>query len=211
MNTFLLTMASFPTAIWSTLLVVLVLYWILVSIGMLDIDIGGADLDLDLDADAQVTGIAGLLATLGLQGVPLPVVMTLLVANGWILSYFGSLFFVPDVALAGLLLGLVVLVASAVIAVPFTSWQIKPLRKLFQKSLRKPLHIAVQGQVCRVRSSRCDEQSGEAEVNYEGASLLVKIRTSEGPFKKGDSVVIVKHDAEQNVFFVIGQDSFAQQ
>ncbi|MGM0558607.1 MAG: hypothetical protein ACQEVA_19635 [Myxococcota bacterium] len=51
MQEFLQIALSFPTAIFSGLLIVIVLYWLFVIVGMVDIDLFDLDVDLDLDGD----------------------------------------------------------------------------------------------------------------------------------------------------------------
>jgi hypothetical protein len=51
MQEFLQIALSFPTAIFSGLLIVIVLYWLFVIVGMVDIDLFDLDVDLDLEGD----------------------------------------------------------------------------------------------------------------------------------------------------------------
>ena len=102
MEAFFANIFSYPTVFFTVILLVLAVYWLFAILGMVDIDV--LDLDMDVDADVDVdlegmTGLAGLLVTLGLTGVPVTVVMTLLALLAWLLSYFAVhlLFFQPVV------------------------------------------------------------------------------------------------------------------
>ncbi|MDQ6962418.1 MAG: hypothetical protein Q9M28_07830 [Mariprofundaceae bacterium] len=95
MDVFLINISSFPTAIYTTLLVVVLGYWLLALSGTFDLNTFDVDIDMDIDVDGGVSnlgGIAGLLTTLGLTGVPITIVISLLILNAWITCYFLSLF-----------------------------------------------------------------------------------------------------------------------
>jgi hypothetical protein len=63
MQEFLQIALSFPTAIFSGLLIVVIAYWLFVIIGMVDIDL--FDLDVDLDIEGDISGVDGMEADVG--------------------------------------------------------------------------------------------------------------------------------------------------
>src|SRR5690554_6326702 len=85
METFFVVAFSFPTVVFSVLLCVAIVYWLISLLGMGDVETDG-----DIDAGGD---FSGLMVTLGLQGVPLPLVLTLLFLIGWLASYFIDLIF----------------------------------------------------------------------------------------------------------------------
>ena len=101
MNEFLLTIVSFPTVFFTISLGVVVLYWLSATLGLVDIevlDIDLPDMDGHLGANAQVEQgfaetFAGFLLKLGLNGVPLTIIITFLTIFGWLVSYYLSYFF----------------------------------------------------------------------------------------------------------------------
>jgi len=66
------------------------------------------------------------------------------------------------------------------------------------------------GQTALVRTSRVDDNFGEAVLEDGGAGLILKVRaTGSEKFKAGDKVVIFeKIDIENNVYRVISEDDF---
>jgi hypothetical protein len=218
---------AFPTVIFTILLGVVILYWLFVLLGALDInllgdadldghghtdiDVGGhghADVHLDghghhhghdhghSDADAEHPGgLAGLIQSLGLGGVPVTLMLSLLILAAW-----------------GFCLGALTLLGSAgwttvaaplialVLAVPVTAAIIRPLRGFFV-SLAAPQHRDLLGKVCTITTLRVDARYGQAEVEDGGAGLIVQVRSTDpGRLNRGDRALIF--DYKDEVFYV---------
>src|SRR5690606_40358367 len=80
---------SFPTASYTVLLGVVLVYWLLAIVGMVDFESSGIDLDIEAHADASADdlgAIASYVVAFGLNGVPFSIVVSLLVLVGWTLS-----------------------------------------------------------------------------------------------------------------------------
>jgi hypothetical protein len=89
-----------------------------------------------------------------------------------------------------------------------TAQLIKPLRKFFAKT-EQYVEKKILGQVAIVRSSKVDENSGEANFDDGGAGLIVKVRAfGEQHFARGDRVVLLEYLAEQHVYRVISEKEF---
>ncbi len=218
MDAFLINVSSFPTMIYSIGLVVVGGYWMLVLLGLFDFDVFDIDVDFDIDADgdiSQVGSVAGLLTSIGLTGVPITVVISLLLLNSWFICYFASEFipvFPQFIFLVQILIGLGIIVLSFLISIPITATMIKPLKGLFKKINQEPIAMSIIGRSCRVRSSRVDNDFGEAECFYNGASLIVKIRScGDQKFATGDTVVLLKHNVEQDTYDVISEEEFKKE
>lgn len=218
MNEFLLTIVSFPTVFFTIFLGVVVLYWLSAALGIVDIEVLDVDLpDMDGHLSANAHGeqgfgetFAGFLLKLGLNGVPVTIVITFLTIFGWLISYYLSYFFL---ALFGYgwvryLVGLPIIFGSLYMAVLVTAQVIKPLRHFFAK-IDQHTEKKILGQVAIVRSSKVDATSGEANFDDGGAGLIVKVRASgEKGFVRGDRVVLLEYVAEQHVYRVISEDEF---
>lgn len=218
MNEFLLTIFNFPTVVFTILLGICILYWICAAFGLLEMDALDADLT-HLDGHMSLNShsehsfgetFAGLLMRLGLNGVPVTLVISLVALFGWLLSYYASYFFL---ALFGygwtrFVVGLPIIAASLYIAVLITAQAIKPLRTLFKKA-DQDLQKKVLGQTAIVRSSRVDQTFGEANLDDGGAGLILKVRaTGEQMFKRGDKVVLLEYIASANVYRVVSENEF---
>lgn len=216
MNPFYQNIASFPTAVFTFLLALAVLYWLVAVLGWVDIDI----LDLDLpDGDAELDinsnhstadALAGLLLRFGLVGVPLTVIVSLIALFGWLISYYCVHFLfgmIPD-GLLRWLAGVPVLLVSLYLAVLITAQVIKPLRSFFQAT-EQHTEKKVLGQAAIVRTARVDEHFGEAMLADGGAGLILKVRSRpDSQFARGDRVVLLEYLAEQNAYQVISEQEF---
>ncbi len=207
---------SFPTAIYTTINLVLIGYWLLVALGLFDFEFFDIDIDIDPDIDldsgtTQLTGFAGFLATFGLTGVPVTIVFTILMFVSWTLSYFLVLLglFWTTNALILWVAGSIILIISFLFSLPITAQIIKPLRKLFRQLYGGSGAKILLGKPCIIRSSRVDLNFGEALCDMEGASLIINVRAEEKyQFKKGDSARIIEHDKEKNTYFIISEEEF---
>ena len=94
------------------------------------------------------------------------------------------------------------------LAVMMTSVAIRPLRPLFQKAQQQTVKHVL-GQVAIVRSSRVDQDYGEAVMEDGGAGLILKIRAgADTSFTKGDRVVMLEYQPEKNTYRVISEAEF---
>lgn len=210
MTPFYQNVSSFPTVFFSFFLIISCLFWAISILGMIDIEI------LDLPEaetggeEGMVNGVSTVLFKLGLNGVPITIIITLIALFGWFLSFYSvyllgiSDFFAPFrwVANVG------IFIASLYLAILITSQVIKPLRTLF-RSMSSDIQKKILGQPAVVRTSRVDDKFGEAEFNDGGAGLILKVRSFDGVvFKRHDRVILLEYIAEQNVYKVIAESEF---
>lgn len=201
METFFVVAFSFPTVVFSVLLCVAIIYWLISLLGMGDVETDG-----DIDAGGD---FSGLMVTLGLQGVPLPLVLTLLFLTGWLASYFMDLVFGALIP-AGLLhwlFGAAVIFAALVAGVLITSIVVRPLRPLFRRAYLPPLQKRIIGTPCVVISSTVTETSGRGEAHLDGAHLVLQIR-SHSPLSHRERAVIIEHIPEKNAWWVVPESEF---
>lgn len=216
MNEFLLTIFSFPTVIYTVVLIVAMLYWLCAAFGLLDLellDVDASGLEGQLHAHAEhsfAETFAGILLRLGLNGVPVTLVVTLIAIIGWVISYYLSYI---ELVLLGygwvrFIVGIPILIFSFYLAVLATAQIIKPLRKLFAKA-EQFVEKKILGQTAIVRSSKVDKYSGEANFDDGGAGLILKVRAAgDDQFVRGDRVVLLEYSAEEHIYRVISESEF---
>jgi len=215
MDPFYQNISSFPTVFFTFFLLIVVLYWLVAILGLVEIDALDFDLpEADADLDTGLTNanvLAGLMLRFGLQGVPVTIILSFIALFGWFICYYVVHFLfglVPN-GLLTYLAGMPVLVGSLYIAVMITALLIKPLRPLFKKATQETVK-RVLGQTAIVRTSRVDSVFGEAVLEDGGAGLIFKVRSiGETKFGKGDRVVLLEHDKEKNIYKVISEDEFS--
>jgi len=218
MNEFLLTIVSFPTVIFTLVLGVAVLYWLCAAMGLVDIEVLDMELpeldgQMSLNAQGEHTFtemFAGILLRLGLNGVPITIIITFIAIVGWLISYYLSYFglVVFGYGWVRFVVGIPILVFAFYASILITAQIIKPLRKFFAKA-EQYVEKKILGQIAIVRSSKVDHNSGEANFDDGGAGLIVKIRTIGGQqFSRGDKVVLLEYLAEKNVYRVVSEEEF---
>jgi len=217
MNEFLQVALTFPTLAYSILLAFCVVYWLLAATGLFEadaidgmFDIDGADGVFSADGDgADGVETAGILARLGLAGVPLMLVLAVLAFFGWLCTYFVHLLLLqhlPD----GLrwILGAVTVVAALVPGVLAASLLLRPVSRLIAR-LRPPPPAAILGKAGTVISPRVDQDDGRAEFDDGGAGLILQVRAAPGDaFARGDRVVLLSHDEQANTYVVMSETQF---
>jgi len=208
---------SFPTAIWSGLLILVVGYWLTVLLGGLDLELfdglfeaaeGAAEGVAEGVAEGAAEGAGarrGCLSALGVGEVPLAISLSLVVVFGWVLSYGGTALLgrVTQTAAWGLLAALGLGLGSLVVAFGLTAVVLLPLRK----ALRTPpslSHHDLVGRPCRLTTGSVDREFGQAEVEVEdGSVVLVQVRSFErNELTRGSRALIFDYDPAQGSFQV---------
>jgi hypothetical protein len=207
---FLEAATSFPSVIYSVLLGVVLVYWLLSLIGVVDIDSGPvieAELHTDADAD-EIGDFASYLMALGLNGVPFSVVVSLLVLLSWTITCLAAMWLLPLVPTSLLRMGtgLLVMFLALAISIPVTARLIRPLRGLFVT------HTAISnaslvGQACKVLTTSVDEKFGRAEVAMRGASVNIRVwaETPNG-LGKGSLARILEYDEPGERYLIAAEE-----
>ncbi|MBX2871711.1 MAG: DUF1449 family protein [Saprospiraceae bacterium] len=201
-----------PNIVFTVLLLVVMLYWVSVFMGLLDmgsfdvdIDVDmdvdvDVDIDADIDADADVTagGLAGILHFFNLGKVPFMIIMTFLVLSMWAISIllnhyvghgslgFAGLMFIPNLAVSLLITKIVT----------------SPLVPIFKNLDTSEEPVDYIGQVCTLLLSASPNDLGQAEVSVNGSSLLVSVMADQKEIKKGEKALIVQENKEKSYFIV---------
>lgn len=214
MDQFLLNISSFPTAIFTTINVVIIGLWLIIALGLLDIEIFDLSIDIDLDTDpTSVSGVTSYLVSLGLTGVPIFIVLTIIFFVSWIISYSAVKYglFWNNSDFIRYIVGFAILVASFLASIPITAQLVKPLRKLFTKlNSDSTTSQSLLGKPCIVRTTKVTKSFGEAICENQGASLILKIRAKEEyQLKNGDVVRIIEVDQESSIYQVIPESEFS--
>jgi hypothetical protein len=210
MENLVVDVLAYPVLPFTLLVGLVVLYWVIAATGFLGVDTLDVDTpDLDVDAEG-LEGFAGLLMKLGLNGVPVTIVVTVLSLIGWFLVCLISVFTSPFIIgfITEVVIGTPVLIAALYLSIKFTAVAIIPLRKFF-KSVDVHTEKTLLGQTCIVRTTKVNETFGEATYNDGGAGLILKVRAPEEKgFKHGDKVVLLEHLEHEDAYRVVSEDEF---
>lgn len=187
----------------SLLLLFVVLYWVVVLCGVLDVD----TLDLETgDADGVEAGSSGgsegLLEYLNLRKVPLSIVVSIFAISLWLIGVLAN-HYLHNTSSA--ILGLVVFVPNLLISAHVAKFVTMPLIPLFRsmnKGIAEVRELA--GTRVRITSSKADATFGQAEVisREDGPSVVLSVRTEGEVLPKGTEAVVVLEDAAKGVCVV---------
>jgi len=192
--------------VYTIILLVVVMYWLVAILGLLDIgafDLG-ADVDIDsADLEMDVSGGSALGSVLGFFNfgeVPVTLYATIVALSMWVvsvqLSYYLrdylagiELWFALALALPNLLFGLLM---AKLITMP---------AKWFNEQREHETPLV--GKVCLITSLEADQESGQCEVATGGAPITLHVYTQEGEIlNRGDAAVIVKRNRKEHRYLV---------
>lgn len=187
MGEFVDAVLSFPAAIFSVLLAVVILYWLLVVIGTLHVEIG----DLHLG-----DGI-------GLGGVPITVTGSVLIVVSWFLTLAGTVSIAGLASLPHTLVGIAVLIVATVVGLFVARLVAAPLGKLYVTGGQASRTDFV-GRECVIRTGTVTGDFGQAEVTADdGSTAIIQVRqTGEHELANGHRALIFDYDIDGEFFWV---------
>lgn len=201
MELFLSEIFSFPTIIFTIPLIVLMLFWLLAFAGLVDMEMFDLDLDSDSDSDAAASGW---LETLGLDGVPLTIVLTLVDIYAFAFTYLARKYLTPlfDGILSATAIGFIIALFAVIVAIPLAALSCKPLRKIFHT------HEAVSkkhlnGLICTVTTQTVTETFGQATAD-DGMVYAVRANTP-NDLSKGSRIVLLEYSTELDSYIVASE------
>lgn len=192
--TFLITILTFPSVIFTILLTIVVAYWLFVIIGALDIHVF---------SDFHLGNL------FSLAGTPLPVTSSIFILWNWILTTLGTYYFVlptPDVVWQ-FLMGLAVFTFCSLLSFYLTTQVIRPFQQAFLVT-EIPIGDKLIGKTCVISTLRVDEKFGEAFYkNNRGTEILLYVRaTLPNTLTKGSNALIISYSATENTYIVTSYD-----
>jgi hypothetical protein len=178
---------SFPAAVFTFLLAAVVVYWLLVLIGTLDVEIG----DLDLGDG------------LGLGGVPVTVTVSVLAVVSWFVGLAGTVLIGGFDTTGRVLLGVGVLLVAVLAGLFSARLVAAPLRSLYVTGGEASRNDFV-GRECVIRTGSVTGSFGQAEVTAaDGSSAIVQVRqTGEHDMANGHRALIFDYDIDGEFFWV---------
>ncbi|MFC3122245.1 hypothetical protein [Agaribacter flavus] len=197
MDLFLSYIFSFPVIFFTIPLMIMVVFWIIALMGAVDIEI----LDGSGEVDSSDSTGSSFLESLGLDGVPLTVAISLIELYGFVFAYLAKKYISPlfDNLISATASGLIIVVAAFVIAIPLAAISSKPLRQFFitHEAVKKSDLI---GTLCTVTTQKVTESFGQARTED---GMIYSVRTSPGEeISGGELVVLIDFHKEKDIYIV---------
>lgn len=214
----------FPTVVFSIGLGIVLIYWVFVLLGALDIDLFGSDahpnlagtghgvgdaltggakggaeaikgMKLDVDADG------GMWAGLGLARVPLTISISVIFFVCWAISLL-AMHYVPDLLGNASWVAPAVLPATLLVGLPVSGLFVRPLGGVFELREGKSNRDYV-GHTCTITTGHVDDGFGQATVEDGGTVLVIPVRCDRaGAFARNDKALIIEFDTERQAYVV---------
>ena len=215
----LVTAAFMPVnVVLTVLLILVVLYWLMVIIGALDIDLFDfdidvdADADVDFDADADVDAdfagggfLRGLLEFFYIGEVPVMILFSILILCMWMISMAANQFLNPA---GSMLIALPIFAGNVFVSVFITKVVFMPFENLI-KSFNEDANATrvVIGRICVVTTTQVSDKMGQAEMPSKGAPVLLNVvAEGEHVFHKGDEAVVTGKNSVNGVYTIAPVD-----
>lgn len=207
MEVFIQTATSFPTVVFSALLLLMLLYWAIVIAGGLDVDAldgsEGASGALEA-AEGGVKGGLDVLNWLTKKRLPMSVSASLVILAGWATSYLGTrvLLVAPKGVVPEGMAAWGVGAGAFAVGWIFSSAVASPLGPLFETH-RADENRDLVGKSCRIQTGGVTADFGAAVVLDGASSDVIQVRfRGNGSLSRGDEALIVNYDADTNTFSV---------
>lgn len=178
------------------------LYWLIVTLGVLDFSFLDFDFDLDVEGIEDLGFLSGLFVFLNVAELPFMLFFSIWVLNYWILAML--LYYLP-IAAGGLVAGLL-LIPLFILSLFLTKYETMPLKGVFKGSNGRGAKATkiVHG-LCTLRSDLSGDKMGQAEVDREGAAIVINVKpdTIGDIFTKGETAFVASKDASKNIYYII--------
>lgn len=177
-----------PTLPATILLLIVLVYWLVNLLGIVDFDGGDADVDGSSENDTNLSG-----KILDFGDMPFTITISFFALFLWM----GTVLSNHYLSNSSMLLGIAVLVPNLLLSFVLTKMVAKPIGKLF-KFLNNKSEIEgtsdFSGSVCTVNIGADDVHIGQAEINKDGDCFRINIKTSESKvLKKGQTALLVEY------------------
>ncbi len=186
----------------TVLLGLIILYWITVIIGAIDIDLFDIDLDLDIPEGEVITNpFHGFLAFLNVGDIPFMLVLSIFSLCLWTISMIIGVFPIVSEGFVNTIL----IIPNIIVSLFITKAVTHPLKGLF-KGIMKDVEsdIKIEGQLCTLVCDVNYGRLGQAEIERLGSSILinVKVDDEEEALLKGDKAIVVKKVDDRSYYII---------
>ncbi|MEL6890388.1 MAG: hypothetical protein AAFP84_02225 [Actinomycetota bacterium] len=187
-----------PTIIFTALLAIVGVMWLLSLVGALDVE-----------ADPGEGLLDDVLEPLNLSDVPSILLLTVVGLAGWFVSVLASVFLLDGRSGTALVvLAVVIGLAAAASSLAFTAWLAPKLALAFETE-RAPSKLDLLGRVVEIRSSTVTDTTGRGEATWpDGTVSTVDVRTTSGAgigpgeLQRGDRALLVDWNEATDDFIV---------
>ena len=197
------------------LLMLIVIYWITVFVGLLDISFLDFDVDMDVDADIDIdadvdteTGvsISGVpnffvksLVFFNIGKVPFMIFLSVFAISLWLFTILTNYYLNTDSVLISFAYAVPIFIVSMFFAKIIT----QPLAKMFHNiDQATGLPEEFTGKIGKARINLDAKYNGQIEILRDGSTAILSARTTKGKIATGKSVLIIDYIEEGKYYIV---------
>lgn len=175
-----------------------VLYWLTVIIGAIDVDFFDFDLDA-VDGDSVSSPFQGILAFLNFGDLPFMLVFSIWILVFWTLSMLMHLL---PFKTGGLIIG-ILLIPAFIISGFISKAVTNPLKSLFKDIYKSDKENEIEGTLCTLLCDLPVGRLGQAEIKKDTASIIINVKVEECEnLHKGDKALVIRKDADKNFYII---------
>ncbi|MCC5849492.1 MAG: DUF1449 family protein [Verrucomicrobia bacterium] len=187
------------------LLMLVVLYWITVIFGVLDLssldfDLPEIEIEGDVGTEMGHTGFDAFFEYFNIKYVPISIFVSFFALAFWVTGMIANeMLGGRELPLIGLGVFGVNLITS-VHAAKFITWPMVPIFKQMRLDVSDKRDLI--GSRVVVTSSKADASFGQADIVDEGAPITLNVRTEGEEIPKGTEAVILQHQKERDIYII---------
>ena len=216
MNELLQAALSPVNLLYTLLLVLVLLYWLTVIIGALDmnaLDIdfdmdvdADMDIDVDVDSDIDVNGgaaawLAGALQFFNFGKMPMMVILSFTILFTWMINILMNHY----IGQGSIPFAIALMMPNLLISLLLTKLFTTPLVPLFKQINTPEKNVDYIGMTCTLLVSATETKKGQAEIFHNSSAHLVYVKVSKNDretIRKGEKAVIVDKATDEDVYFI---------
>lgn len=189
------------------------LYWIATLVGLMDFDALDGFLGLDNDGGDTLDGggdhgadhdggfFHALMKGIGFADAPIMFILTVFTLILWGGNVLGNIYFNPSSngGVAAIVFG-----SALVLGFLITRLTIRPLRPLMRLMRDTEKREPISGLIGTVRSLAVTSETGQVEVERDGATILLNARVNAGsePLPRGTRILVVMEEGDRGAYLV---------
>lgn len=193
------------------LLVFVLVYWISVIIGVLDLDF--LDFDLSVDSDAGVpqkidiahdgsggiTWLNSVLAFFNLGKVPLMIYLSFLAFPMWAFSVYTN----DLIGNTSFILGLIILIPVLFVSLMIAKYAVSPFIVLFGKLDKETETEELLGRIVTAVTNVKPQGVGQAKIETAGAPIIINVcLNGTENLAKGKTAIVVDYNSQKNIYVI---------
>lgn len=198
--------------VYTFLLILVVLYWLMIIVGAMDFGSFDLDFDLEVDADVEVdvdadvspsgvAGMAGILQFFNFGKLPFMVIMSFVILSCWTGSILGNYY----LGKGSFLFMMALIIPNFLVGLFLAKIITKPLIPVFQKMDAGVEPVDYVGMLCKIVLPPTNTKLGQAEVLIDDNRLLINVKLekeSKDSLEKGAEALILRRQKNKSYYLI---------